>query len=144
MRTLLLSVLLGAVTFAASGVNYSGRWAMQSAGRGGQSILALNQVGKEVTGTIGARVDAGAGTPVGTEILAGTVEGDTISFYVWGGRDQPVKTYYKGTMSGEDTITFTVTSSQAAQASGGPGRGADQAGGGGRGGPQQVTAKRAK
>jgi hypothetical protein len=130
MRTLLLSVLLSAITFAASGVNYSGKWAIQSAGRGGQTILVLNQVGKEVTGTIGARVDAGAGTPVGTEVLGGTVEGDTISFYVWSGRDQPIRTYYKGAMSGEETITFTVTSSQA--------------GGGGRGGPQQVTAKRTK
>ncbi len=144
MRTLLLGVLLGAITFAASGVNYSGKWAIQGAGRGGQTILVLNQVGKEVTGTLGARVDAGAGTPVGTEVLAGTVEGDTISFYVWSGRDQPIRTYYKGTMSGEDTITFTVTSSQAAQASGGQARGGVQATGGGRGGPQEVTAKRTK
>jgi len=77
MRTLVLGVLLGAITFAASGVNYSGKWAIQGAGRGGQTILVLNQVGKEVTGTLGARVDVGAGTPVGTEVLGGPGVSDT-------------------------------------------------------------------
>jgi hypothetical protein len=136
MRTLILSALLGAVAIAASAVNYSGKWALgNAAGRGGQTILVLNQVGQEVTGTIGARIDAGAGTPVNNEVLGGIVDGDTITFYVWTGRDQPVKTYYKGTMSGEETITFMVT--------GGP-AGGGFGGGGGQAGPRQVTAKRSK
>jgi len=135
MRTLAIGVLLACAAWAASGVNFSGKWVIESAGgRGGQmrqTVLVLNHVGGEVEGTIGARGNAGSGAPTsGTEILDGKVEGDTISFYVWGGRsDRPSKTFYEGTMSG-DEITFTVT---------GSGSGF---GGRGQSGPQEMTAKR--
>ena len=39
----------------------------------------------------------------------GIGEGDTISFYVWSGTDQPVKTIYKGKASSEESIEFTIT-----------------------------------
>jgi hypothetical protein len=136
MRTLLLSILLGVAAIGAAAVNFSGKWAIGSGGRGPGTILVLNHVGKEVTGTITARSDAGTGSPVNTEILGGVVENDTISFYVWSGTDQPVKTMYKGTMSGDDTIEFTVT--------GGSAGGSNFAMGRGQSGPQKITAKRTK
>jgi hypothetical protein len=139
MRTLILSAFLGAAAVAASAANFSGKWAIETAGRGGRggpTILVLNQVGKEVTGTITARSDAGTGTPVNSEVLGGVVEGDTISFYIWTGTDQPAKTLYTGTMSGEETIAFTVT--------GGPVGGGNFAPGRGQSGPQKITARRTK
>jgi hypothetical protein len=139
MRTLVLSTLLGAVAIAASPANFSGKWAIETPGRGGRgapTILVLNQVGKEVTGTITARSDAGTGSPVNSEILGGVVEGNTIQFYVWSGTDQPVKTIYKGTMSDEETIDFTVSE--------GPAGGSNFALGRGQSGPQKITAKRSK
>ncbi len=139
MRTLILGALLGAAAVSASAANFSGRWAIESPGRGGRgasTVLILNQVGKEVTGTITARSDAGTGTPVNSEVLGGIVEGDTISFYVWTGTDQPVKTLYKGTMSGEESITFTVM--------GGPAGGGNFAPGRAQSVPQKVTAKRTR
>jgi hypothetical protein len=139
MRTLVLSILLGTAAIAAAAVNFSGKWAIETAGRGGRgpgTILVLNHVGKEVTGTITARSDAGTGSPVNTEILGGVVENDTISFYLWSGTDQPVKTIYKGTMSGDDAIEFTIT--------GGPSGGGNFAMGRGQSGPQKITARRTK
>ncbi|HSW49209.1 MAG TPA: hypothetical protein VLH09_03495 [Bryobacteraceae bacterium] len=138
MKRLLLSALLAAT--AASAVNFSGKWAIETPGRGGRggapTILVLNHVGKEVTGSITARSDAGTGNPVNSEVLGGVAEGDTISFYVWSGTDQPVKTIYKGAASGEETIIFTVT--------GGPAGGGNYALGRGQGEPQKVTAKRTR
>ena len=140
MRTLILGTLLGIAAMPALAINFSGKWAIESPGRGGRggapTILVLNHVGKEVTGTIAARSDAGTGSPVNSEILGGVVEGDTISFYVWSGTDQPVKAMYKGTASGEETIEFTIT--------GGPAGGGNFALGRGQTGPQKVTAKRSK
>jgi hypothetical protein len=112
-------------------VNFSGKWALQGAGggagggRGAPTILSLTQAGAEATGTLSVRIDAGTNSPVNTEIWAGKVEGEKLSFYVWTGTDQPVKTIYVGTMSASgEEISFAVT--------------------GGRGGPQQVTARRAR
>ncbi len=140
MRITALCVLLAAASIAASAANFSGKWAIESPGRGGRggasTIITLNQVGKEVTGSISPRADAGTGNPVYTEILGGVVDGGTISFYVWSGQDQPVKTVYKGTAAGEDAIEFSVT--------GGPAGGGNFALGRGSGGPQKVTARRAK
>ncbi len=140
MRTLVLSIVLGAAAIAAAAVNFSGKWAIENAGRGGRSgsvtTLTLNHVGNEVTGTITARSDAGTSSPVNTEILGGVVAGDTITFYIWTGTDQPVKTIYKGTMSGDDTIEFTVT--------GGTAGGGNFATGRGQSGPQKITARRTR
>jgi hypothetical protein len=120
MRTLLLTTLF-ALTAAAQTVNYSGKWLIEQPGRGGrpqQSILALNQVGTEVTGTLGARYSDSDGSPIHRDILDGKVEGGVLSFYIWTGQDKPVKAFYKGTMSGE-TIDFAVTGA-AATGSGAP------------------------
>ena len=166
MKITLAVLLLGFATCPAFAVNFSGKWAIQPAtgargGRGGPTILVLNHVGDEVTGTISGRVDAGTGSPVNTEVLGGKVEGDVLSFYVWTGTDQPAKTTYRGTMSATgDEIQFTVTGGR-----GGMGMGGQQGGRGGPGGQgapgttapvgapgagsgapasQQLTAKRAK
>ena len=111
MRSLIFSLLLVA--------NFSGKWVIEQP----QTTLILNQVGNEVTGSISARTDSSNASPADTEILDGVVEGDTISFYVWTGADRPVKSFYKGTMSG-DEIKFTVTS--------------------GPGAPQHLTARRSR
>ncbi len=139
MRALLIALTL-ATSIPLAAANFSGKWAIEAPGRGGRGgapvILVLNQVGKEVTGTIGARSIAGTGSPVYTEVLGGVAEGDTITFYVWAGTDQPVKTVYKGKLVADDVIEFTVT--------GGPVRGGNFAPGRGRAEPQKVTARRAK
>jgi hypothetical protein len=149
MRMLKLTVLLGVLVVATSaahfvaaqGVNFSGKWVIEALGRGGQvqrTILLLNQVGTEVDGTIAARIDAGTGSPSNTEILDGKVENDTLTFYVWTGRDRPVKAHYKGMLSGEE-IKFTVTGGASVPGDfGGPGSGGSQSG------LRQLTAKRAK
>ena len=175
MRLRTLSILLATVAIPASAANFSGKWTIQSpagrggGGRGGPTILILNQAGNEVTGSITVRIDAGTSSPVNTEVLGGKVDGDVLSFYVWTGTDQPAKTTYSGTLSpsGEE-ITFTVTGGRGSFAGvGGGGPGGGRAGTGGRSnpggqpqagqpapgavpgpgqaaGPQQVTAKRAK
>ena len=147
MRMLKVSLLLAAALTVASGANFSGKWALPNAGRGGPMFLVLNQVGNDVTGNILAGGGSiGSGAPANSEILDGKANGDSISFYLWTGNDQPVKTMYKGTMSAAgDEIKFTVTR--------GPGGfvptqgGGAQSGGAGRAGntgPQEITAKRAK
>jgi hypothetical protein len=69
------------------------------------------------------------------EIFEGKTEGATLSFYVWGRTDEPVKVLYKGTLAG-DEIKFTVTGMPAPVGLNGPQPGA--------GGPREMTAKRAK
>jgi hypothetical protein len=93
-----------------------------------RTTLVLNQVGNEVEGSITPPAMGGDATPVNTEMVDGKVEGETVTFYVWTGRDRPQKTIYKGTLSGEQ-ITFTVTGGPAGMNSGGP---------------RQATAKRCK
>lgn len=164
MKRRLAVLLLGFAAIPAFAANFSGKWAIQPAtgargGRGGPTILVLNHVGNEVTGTISGRENAGTGSPVNTEVLGGKVEGDVLTFYVWTGTDQPAKTTYRGTLSASgDEIQFTITGGRG----GGGGMGMMGGQGGGRGnaggtatpgatpppaapaGPQQVTAKRAK
>ncbi len=149
MRMLKLTVLLGVLAVATSAanlvavqaVNFSGKWVIEAPGRGGQvrrTILLLNQVGTEVDGTIAAGIDAGTGSPSNTEILDGKIDSDALTFYVWTGRDRPVKAHYKGMLSGEE-IKFTVTGGASVPGGfGGPGSG------GGQSGPRQLTAKRVK
>jgi hypothetical protein len=117
MKTAICCVLLAVASMALPVANFSGKWAIQNPGgrgRGGATIVVLNQTGTEVTGTFGQRIDNGSGSPVGWEVLGGKVEGDTISFYIWTGVDEPVKQLYKGTLSG-DEITFAVTGGAASK-----------------------------
>jgi hypothetical protein len=140
MKTLLWGAILAGMALSAVGSNFSGKWAIQNPpgrfGRGGVTILTLNQVGTEVSGTIGGRVEAATGSPVNTEILGGKVEGDVLSFYVWRGQDQPVKVTYRGTMaaSGEE-ISFTITGLPRPAFGGTPSQETAE---------QKVTAKRSK
>ena len=115
MRGLILTGLLGVLAVPASAANFSGRWAMELLDRPDRTVqvtLILNQVGSEVTGSAVSRTRASSGSPAGTEIRGGQAEGDTISFYVWTGRDKPVKRVFRGRLSGEE-IRFTVTGSPA-------------------------------
>jgi hypothetical protein len=135
MRTLVCVILLAAAAITAQAANFSGKWAIQSAsgrggGRGGPTILTLNHVGNAVTGSLSQRMNQGSGSPVNQEILGGKVVGDTLTFYVWVGGDEPAKQTYTGTISG-DELTLTVTS--------GRGGGGGQAPGGARGGAAPAT-----
>jgi len=138
MKGLILTALLGVLAAPASATNFSGMWSMEFLDRPDrtvQLVLILNQVGSEVTGSALSRARASSGSPAGTEIRGGQAEGDTISFYVWTGRDKPVKRVFRGRLAG-DEIRFTVT--------GGPvrfdvrGRRVDPLG------PQELTARRTK
>ena len=138
--------LLGLAAMPVFAANFSGKWALQSGGggRGGATIITLNQVGNEVTGSIGGRGGSGgSGAPVNTEVLGGKVEGDVLTFYVWTGNDQPAKTTYKGTLSPSgDEIQFTVTGGRGGFGGmGGGGQGGAQgAGRGGAGGQASAAA----
>lgn len=136
-RTLAAVIVLAAAAFPASAANFSGKWALQSAGGrggfGGATVLTLTQTGTEVTGTIAVRIDAGTNSPVNDEIWGGKADGDTVTFYVWTGTDQPTKTTYTGTLAASgDEIAFTVSGGRAAAA------------GRGQAGPQPIIAKRTK
>jgi hypothetical protein len=168
MRGILaFGVLITIAAVPAFAANFSGKWALQNAagrgGRGGSTVLTLNQAGDQVTGTITLRIDAGTNSPVNNEIWGGKVAGDTLSFYVWTGTDQPAKTSYRGTMSASgDEIVFTVTGGRGGGFGGGqqtaggrPGRGGGRADGGqtatpaqgpgaAAGAAQQFTAQRVK
>lgn len=111
---MLLAFAMFAVTARAQ--NFSGHWAIEMPGRGGQvqkTPLDLNQNGSVVTGTLGAQTNPGAAAPAGTQIWGGKAEGNTVTFYVWRGSDKPWKQIYTGTISG-DEITFTITGAPSA------------------------------
>lgn len=137
-RILALGVLLAVASLPALAVNFSGKWAIQRDSREGgpasATVLTLNQVGDEVTGTVAAPMEAWTNSPLNSGVLGGKVEGNTLSFYVWTGTDQPAKASYRGTMSAPgDEIVFTVT-----RARGGESGGASAAS------TQQMTARRIK
>src|SRR5262245_13012336 len=138
MRLLILSFLLSVVGMATSAMNFSGKWVIEGANSGRMrqpTVLILNQVGNEVTGSISSRINASSASPTHNEILDGKVEGDILTFYVWTGLDRPVKAYYKGTLTGEE-IKFTLTGGGELRGSAGPDAGQQ--------GPRQITAKRTK
>lgn len=121
-----LALILAAVQ--ASAANFSGKWNIPATGpRRGPTVLVLNQVGTRITGYIIPPRGVSTGSPANADVLGGKAEGESISFYLWTGLDKPLKSYYKGTMSG-DEIVLTVTTDSVA--------GAQQ------GNPVQVTAKR--
>ena len=144
MRTIFAFGVLLTASMPALAQNFSGKWALQSAtGRGGgrgATVLTLNHAGNEVTGTISVPIQVGTTAPVNDEIWDGKVEGNALSFYVWTGNDQPVKTSYRGTLSASgDEITFTVTRGRAGATTLGT-----AAGRGGPASPMQMTARRVK
>lgn len=125
--TLCFSILLFSVLARAD--NCSGKWVIETNGRGGQvqkTVLILNQTGETLTGTISGRNNPGAASPVNTEIYGGKVVGDTVSFYIWQGSDQPWKQEFSGKFSG-DEIIFTVTDDRPPSQQNGPGRAASAA-----------------
>ena len=150
-RILVTGVLLAAASLPAFAVNFSGKWAMQRRTTGEENgtsvVLTLNQVGQKVTGSTNTAMEMWDNSPVNNGIWGGKLEGDTLSFYLWNGSDQPARMRYCGTMSpsGEE-IVFTISpvrgesngsgcASQPAT-TGAPGAGARL--------PRQVTAHRVK
>jgi hypothetical protein len=110
MRRLILAIALSVLPAAAAGPNFSGKWILEVPGaRGNQTaILVLNHVGNDVDGTLTIAGRTSSGSPNNVDILGGKVNGDSVTFYVWEGRDQMVKMQYRGTLSGDD-IKFTIT-----------------------------------
>ena len=125
--TLCFSILLFSVLTRAD--NCSGKWVIETTGRGGQvqrTVLILNQTGETLTGTISGRDNPGTASPVNTEIYGGKVDGDTVSFYIWQGSDQPWKQEFSGKLSG-DEIVFTITDDRPQSQQNGPDRSASAA-----------------
>jgi hypothetical protein len=111
MKNFLLTVCLLSTT-TAWGANFSGKWLLPGSrgfGAFGKVILVLNQTGNDLHGTVTGFGDMSSGSPVYTEVLDAKVEGDTVSFYIWRGSDEPQKWFFKGTLSGTDEIVFQVT-----------------------------------
>ena len=131
----LLSIAIAALAVPLSAANFSGKWLFtRQVGPGGgrgpaPTVVVLNQVGNELTGSVAPPRGNSTGSPANSEVLGGRVEGETISFYLWTGFDKPVKHCYQGKLSG-DEIVFTVTVDAAGQTEASPPR------------PFQVTAKR--
>jgi hypothetical protein len=78
-------------------------------------VVTLNQVGNELSGSIGLPRGNSTGSPANVDVFGGKVDGDTIWFYLWTGLDKPVKNLYEGKLNG-DEILFTVTLDAAGQA----------------------------
>lgn len=136
MKTILCALMLAPAVMAQSS-NFSGKWAIQMAGRGGRGgatwTLTINQIGDTVTGELvgGGGGGGGSAAPINNELYGGKVENGTVSFYVWRGTDKPYKTLYKGTLNAAgDEIAFTI--------SGFPARGTAPSA------AQSITAKRVK
>lgn len=111
MKTLTVccSILLFSVLARAD--NCSGKWVIETAGRGGRiqrTVLTLNQTGETLTGTMARPGNQSMAAPVDTEIHDGKVVGDTVTFYLWQGSDRPWKQQFRGKISG-DEIVFVVT-----------------------------------
>jgi hypothetical protein len=140
MKKLFWIFLLSLTALATPGTNFSGKWMIEAPSRGTMrpppTILTLNQIGNEVTGSVSVRNFAASASPTHTEVLDGKVEGDTLSFYMWSGLDRPVKVFYKGTLAGEE-IKFTVTGGADLSAFAGPNASPQPA-------TRQIIAKRTK
>jgi len=121
----ILALLLTAASLPALAANVSGKWAIQDNSAGAPRrpvVLILNQAGDAITGTLAVPAEAWTNSPVNTGIFGAKAEGNTISFYVWTGMDQPAKASYRGIVSASgEEIVFTVT---------------------GAGAPKQVAARR--
>lgn len=119
-RTIVLSFAIFASPLWAA--NFSGKWLLtRQAATGGRVpapiVVTLNQVGKEVTGSITPPRGNSTGSPANVDVYGGKVYGDAISFYLWTGLDKPVKNMYEGKLNA-DEITFTVTLDASAQVAG--------------------------
>lgn len=102
--------------------NFSGKWLLTGqTATGGRVpapiVVTLNQVGKEVTGSITPPRGNSTGSPANVDVYGGKADGDAISFYLWTGLDKPVKNMYEGRLNGEE-ITFTVTRDASVEAAG--------------------------
>jgi hypothetical protein len=154
-RILAFGVLLAAVSQPALAVNFSGKWAIQTdtggEGRGRATILTLNQVGDEVTGTMVVPIEPWTNSPLNNTVWDGKVEENALSFYVWSGTDQPAKICYCGAISTSgDAIVFVVSharddESRGCSCSALPTLAGQRAAGGpGASGTQQMIARRVK
>jgi hypothetical protein len=148
-QVLVIGVLLAASSLPVLAVNFSGKWEIQrrtAPGESGNStVLTLNQIGDEVTGNTNTAMEMWDNSPVTNTVWSGKVEGNTLSFYVWSGSDQPVKMHYCGTMaaSGEEVV-FTVAPVRSGESGGCGSQAAVATPGTGPRSPRQVTAQRVK
>lgn len=106
-KSLLLTALLTALTFALMAADVSGKWTWEQAGRQGGNpttqTLTLKAAGSTLTGTLAG----GRGGDI--EITDGKVDGNNVSFTVkrsMGGNDFVIT--YKGTVNG-DTLNLDMT-----------------------------------
>jgi hypothetical protein len=113
MSAKLIVFSLVIVAFPLGAANFSGKWLLtRQTGAGGRgpapTLVTLNQVGSDLTGSVTPPRGNSTGSPANVDILGGKVDGETITFYLWTGLDKPVKNIYQGKLAG-DEIVFTVT-----------------------------------
>ena len=111
MRRLIIALCL-LCSSSAYGANFSGKWLLplkSGFGASNRIFLSLNQSGSHLYRTVAGFGDVSSGSPFYTELLDAKVEGDTVSFYVWRGSDEPRKWFFKGTLSNSDEIVFQIT-----------------------------------
>lgn len=111
-----VTVLLVFAALAASAQNYSGKWSWSTQmGRGRTTtVLVLNQVGDEVSGTITPQDNRWTTGPFDGSIHGGKVDkSGALRFHVWFLRDEPVPQVYEGKMSSNgQEIVLTVTTGE--------------------------------
>src|ERR1700730_18254108 len=106
-----LLLLLPAISVAE---NFAGKWLIETETPFGRArtILELSQVGERVEGTMMTMIPgmSAFGLPASVQqpIHGARVGGKTLTFYVWTGRDEPLKDIYKGMLTDKGETSFEV------------------------------------
>jgi hypothetical protein len=113
MKCTRLYVLLLLVPAMAVAENFAGKWLIETETPPGRTrtILELSQVGENVGGTLTViRGMSGLSLPpsLQQQIHGAKIDGKTLTFYVWTGRDEPLKDIYKGVLTDKGEISFEV------------------------------------
>jgi hypothetical protein len=112
MKCTMLYVLLLLVPATAVAENFAGKWLIETETPFGRmkTVLELSQVGEKVGGTLTvvSRMSGPSFPRPQQQIHGAKIDGRTLTFYVWTGRDEPLKDIYKGVLTDKGEISFEV------------------------------------
>jgi hypothetical protein len=114
MKCTRLYVLLLLFPAMAVAENFAGKWLIETETPFGRArtILELSQVEEKVGGTMMTVIRGmsrfGLPPSLQQQIHGAKIDGKTLTFYVWTGRDEPLKDIYKGVLTDKGEISFEV------------------------------------
>src|ERR1700737_4429734 len=114
MKCTRLYVLLLLFPAMAVAENFAGKWLIETETPFGcaRTILELSQVEEKVGGTMMTVIRGmsrfGLPPSLQQQIHGAKIDGKTLTFYVWTGRDEPLKDIYKGVLTDKGEISFEV------------------------------------